>query len=210
MSELPNALAQLADKPAKRACKHAELAAQPAPKRRRFMRRFRRDDSGTATIEFAFVAIPLLTMIIGTMEVGIGYFADRTLNAGVDNVARMIRTGEVKPGTMTHGEFKQLLCDEPVMLLFDCGKLMVTVEQVGSFEPKNQPTRDANGDLVYQPTFQPGGRLSINVVQAYYEWPTMLNFAEFNIDGKNNAANKMSGTFSRVLNASNAFMNEPY
>ncbi|MEN0040952.1 MAG: TadE/TadG family type IV pilus assembly protein [Pseudomonadota bacterium] len=206
MSDFPNALAPMADKPGK----HAERAAKPAPKRRRFLRRFRRDDSGTATIEFAFVAIPLLTMIIGTMEVGIGYFADRTLNAGVDNVARKIRTGEIKPNTMNHSQFKQLLCDEPVMLLFDCGQLMVTVEEVGSFRPKNQPVRDANGNLVYQPTFQPGGRLSINVVQAYYEWPTMLNFMEFGIDGKNNATSKMSGNFKRVLNASNAFMNEPY
>jgi len=87
---------------------------------------------------------------------------------------------------------------------------MLTVEEVGSFQPKNQPTRDANGNIVYQPSFQPGGRLSINVVQAYYEWPTMLNFMDFRIDDKGNGIGNMSGNFSRVLNASTAFMNEPY
>ena len=65
-------------------------------------------------------------MVFGIFEVGVNYMADRMLNAGLDSAARMVRTGQAKPSD-TYGEtqFRQDLCNQPTMFLFDCSKLMI-------------------------------------------------------------------------------------
>ena len=175
-------------------------------KRRRL---FRKSDDGAAAIEFAVVAPVFFMLTFGIFEVGLNYMADRMLSAGLEAASRKVKTGQVR-ASPTYGmaEFKTELCGEPIMFLFDCTKLLVDVKTVASFE---EDSYDTNGDGSVDTTgfgFAPGGRTTINVVRAFYEWPTVLNWTQFGqahgyqIDAFDDNA--------RVIFSSNAFMTEPF
>lgn len=185
------------------------LSELPAAAPSRRARSFARSNTGTAAIEFALAAPVFLMLVFGIFEVGINYMADRMLNAGVDSVARKIKTGEIR-SSPTYGltEFKEELCKEDVMFLFDCNKLYVDVQTVGSFQ-ENKYDTDADGNLVTKDFgFSPGGRTTINVVRAFYEWPTVINWTDF-AQGHGYTLDAF-GDGARLIVASSAFLNEPY
>ena len=166
------------------------------------IRRFRREQSGVAAVEFSIVALPFLLMVSGIFEVGINYIANRMMTHSVDVAARMIRTGEVRGNTHTEQQFKQIICDMPTMAIFSCSRLSVDIKEVASFNHEIIP-KDQNGDLdTSDMGFDPGGRTSINIVRAYYEWPTFLNWAAVGPDEWSRGR--------RLLMATTAFVNEPY
>lgn len=179
------------------------LMSSKSQRKSRFgFRRFRRSESGTAAIEFSIVAIPFFLMIAGIMEVGLNYIANRFMSHSVDVASRMIRTGEVRSATHTEQQFKQLVCGMPTMAIFDCNRLTVDVKTVATFDHEAIP-KDQNGDLDgSQMGFAPGGRMSINIVRAYYEWPTFINWANSGIDEWSRGR--------RLIIATSAFVTEPY
>jgi Flp pilus assembly protein TadG len=50
--------------------------------------RFRKNDDGATTVEFAFLAIPFLIISFAIFETGLNYFANRSLEASVSTMAR--------------------------------------------------------------------------------------------------------------------------
>jgi len=128
--------------------------------------------------------------------------ANRMLNNGTDQVARMIRTGQIRATTFTEAQFKQELCRKGSMFMFNCNKLIVDVKEVASLDTQEIP-KNPDGTLDNsQMGFAPGGRLTINVVRVYYEWPNFINWAPQGVD-------EWSGT-KRLIVGTSAFMNEPY
>lgn len=173
------------------------------PSKRRYgIRALWGDTRGTAAIEFSIIALPFFLIIFGAFEVGINYMANRMLNNGTDQVARMIRTGQIRATTFTEAQFKQELCRKGSMFMFNCSKLIVDVKEVASFDTQEIP-KNPDGTLDdSQMGFAPGGRLTINVVRVYYEWPNFINWAPQGVD-------EWSGT-KRLIVGTSAFMNEPY
>ena len=185
-----------------------KLSCEPEARLKRG-RTFRKSNDGTAAIEFALCAPVFFMMCFGIFEVGLNYLADRLLNTGIDNAARLIKTGQVR-ASPTYGmaEFKQQVCDEPIMFLFDCNNLIIDVQTVGSFEENNYETNEDGSVDTSSFGFAPGGRTTINVVRAFYEWPTIINWKNF---GQAHGYDIDSfGEGSRVIAASAAFMNEPF
>ena len=192
--------------------KHGEAGVTAARQRKTAHKRrglFRKSEDGAAAIEFAIVAPVFLMMTFGIFEVGLNYVADRMLSVGLDTAARKVRTGQVK-ASEDYGanEFKEEICDHPIMFLFDCDKLLVDVQEVASFDENSWET-DENGQVISEDFgFAPGGRSTINVVRAFYEWPTVINWTNFGqstgyqIDAFDDDA--------RVISVSTAFMTEPF
>jgi len=180
-----------------------KLRAPVSRPRRRFgIRALGRDTRGTAAIEFSIIALPFFLIIFGAFEVGINYLANRMLNAGTDQVARMIRTGQIKATTFTEAQFKQELCNKGSMFLFKCSDLIVDVKEVANFDTEEVP-KNPDGTLDdSQMGFAPGGRLTINVVRVYYEWPNFINWGAQGVD-------EWSGS-KRLIVGTAAFMNEPF
>ena len=179
---------------------------------RRCTSAFRRDDRGATAIEFAIVAVPFLTIVMATMEVGIHYFAARTMDSGVDKVARLLRTGQLPPATPV-GQFRQALCDETgvggVMFLFDCNGFKIDVREIARFTPQTTP-RKPDGSLDEGALqFTPGGPETINMVRVYYEWPAFLNWAGFDSDDANMNVPEWSGN-KRLFSAVAMYQNEPF
>ncbi len=61
---------------------------------------------------------------------------------------------------------------------------------------------DANGNLTFTPTFEPGKAGDIVVVRLMYEWPVYASLLGFNLADL--------GSGKRLLMATAAFRNEPY
>ena len=60
------------------------------------LQRFNKDDAGATAVEFAFVGPIFIAMTMVTMELGLGFVANKTLEFSVDQMAREVRTGQTK------------------------------------------------------------------------------------------------------------------
>jgi len=62
------------------------------------LRAWRRDESGSPSVEFAFAAMPLVLMVIGTMEFGMIMFTSTLMESGLRDAARFGITGQEPDG----------------------------------------------------------------------------------------------------------------
>lgn len=180
-----------------------ELLKKRLAKRRRLtacaMRRLARRQDGAAAVEFAMVAAPFLLLVFAIMETALVFFASQALETAVADSARLIMTGQAQSQGFNQDKFKEAVCAR-VFGLFDCQTgIRVDVKTYSNFSSINlNPPLDANGNLLNDQTYQPGGPRDIVVVRLFYQWPIYVSFLQ------NMAGNK------RLLVATSAFRNEPY
>ncbi len=169
----------------------------------RAVRRFARQQKGTAAVEFGLVAAPFLALIFAIMETAVVFFASQALETAVADSARLILTGQAQTQSYTQSQFKNAVCAK-IYGLFDCQNgVYVDVNTFSSFSnvTMNNPV-DANGNFVNNFSYKPGGPGDIVVVRLFYQWPVYVSLLGFNLQN-------MSGG-KRLLAATAAFRNEPY
>lgn len=170
--------------------------------RPRIIRRFKNDDGGATAIEFAMIAGPFFLLIFAIIESSIYFLAGQYLETSVDDVGRMVRTGQLDDQT-SEADFKSEICDR-VSVLFDCNKLKVDLAVAATFDDLSEPPKpDADGN--YPPgafNYDPPGPSQIAQISVRYDWPVITNFA----------APLMYNKSSRValLSATAVFRTEPY
>ena len=71
-------------------------ATNPLQRARRFLRRFGSARRGATAVEFAFVALPFLTLLFAVLELGMVFLVSTTLQNAADAAGRQIRTGELQ------------------------------------------------------------------------------------------------------------------
>ena len=172
---------------------------------RRVVRRMKKAArSGSAAIEFAFIAPVFFILLMGTMEVGIMFFAQFTLQKATNDAARLIRTGQVAGATMTATQFRTTVCNAVSPLLACDGNLQIDVESFANFGTANYPAA-LTGTNTLNPAlnnFAPGGVCSVVLVRTFYTWSVVTPIlTPFMV----NMANNM-----HLLSATAAFRNEPY
>src|SRR5690606_26389340 len=74
-------------------------------------RRFRADASGATAVEFAIVAVPLFLLMLAIMTIGIQYFVLHSLEHGIAEASRKVRTGEAQKEGLTLDDFRNLVCE---------------------------------------------------------------------------------------------------
>lgn len=168
-------------------------------------RRFKRDESGHAAVEFGLVALPFFLLMLGLGELGLIGFAQTSLDHSASEVARQIRTGQAQSGNQSYAQMKSMLCDEMDNLgNLDCNaNLFLDVDTFASFVNVTN-TSPINGGNLDQSGFgySPGVASSIVVVRAYYKWHVLTPiFQEV-------FANMGGG--DRLLVSTMMFRNEPY
>jgi Flp pilus assembly protein TadG len=173
---------------------------------REFRRRLRaRSTSGSAAIEFAFVAPVFFMFMFGILEGGVMFFGKAALMNSVQDAARLIRTGQAQTGSMNQVAFKDKVC-AGISALLDCNNLTVDVQNYPSGFTAGglgSPT-DSNGALKSgQNNYNVGAPCDVVVVRAFYKYtiktPVISSFL----------AGKMGNDFN-YLAAAAAFRNEPY
>tara|TARA_B100001179_G_C18395298_1_gene319254 strand:- start:38 stop:607 length:570 start_codon:yes stop_codon:yes gene_type:complete len=166
-------------------------------------RRFRRDHSGANAIEFALVAAPFLVMLIGLFEVCMIFIATTTLEHGIAEASRRVRTGELQSTGASAETFKNLICDNTFGML-DCDdKLKVDVRVFDNFGSAQGDDPLKSGKIDDSKLeFDAGEGSDIVLARVFYEWQILTP-----VIGK--PLSNM-GDGKRLLMASVAFRNEPF
>jgi Flp pilus assembly protein TadG len=169
----------------------------------RAIARFRQDAAGASAVEFAIVALPLILLLLGTLQVGLLYSANYSLESATAQGARLIRTGQAQSKKFDAAAFKSEVCKHITSMLA-CDKLKVDVRRFDNFS-KSELTDplDSKGDMKTNFTYDPGVGGEVVVVRSFYPWDMPGALPDL-IDLGN-----MKGG-QRMLIATAAFRNEPF
>jgi Flp pilus assembly protein TadG len=164
----------------------------------------RRSISGSAAMEFALIAPVFFAIFFAILETGLVFFANAVLQNGMQDAARLIRTGQAQ-GTMDATAFRTYVCGKVSSLLScDASKLYIDVRSFTNFSSAAYPTAiNANGTLnTTLNSYQLGKAGDVVLVRGFYTWPlfTPVFSAYFS---------NLSGNV-RLISASAAFRNEPF
>jgi len=186
-----------------------------------FCRRMRADaNKGSVAIEFAMLAPIFLLILMATIETGVIFFAQTTLQNAVNDAARLVKTGQTACFTqdssgkcqgITADQFRKQICDEVIALLHVCNKdssgnsnlqFDVNAYSAGFGGVTNSSPLDTNGDLPNLTAFNTGQACDVVLVRAFYRWPIITPFL-------NVLLSNMSGS-DHLLSTAAAFRSEPY
>lgn len=176
--------------------------SEPSGFTRKFLSRFRREESGATAIEFGIVAAPFFALMIAIMEVALVYFANFSLENGLDQAARLIRTGQAQEQGFSQQQFKEAVCDNVGVLSSCLEGLKVEVvryDNFGGVSPSDPV--DGDGQLRDDFGYDPGTGGDVVLVRAFYEWNLVAA-----IPG--GLGNMPSG--GRLIAAVATFRNEPF
>lgn len=149
--------------------------------------RFTRDRSGSTAIEFAALAIPFAVLVFAILESCVSFAGQEVMANAADDVARQLRTGQIKAADLDKDRLKELICEElDVMVAQDCPGLMVDLRHFGNFaDAANARFTITDGEVVLtkngakdsrQFVVDPGPSKSKNMLRVFYKWPVMTDF----------------------------------
>ena len=175
-------------------------AGAKTPKRRGLMARIghrlvhlRRDRNGSAAIEFTALAIPFSLLIFGILESCISFAGQELMANATDDIARQLRTGQIKAADMNEAKLRQMVCAQlQLMVSSDCStRLEVDLKQYATFAAAAAVRTKFTADNDVDTTgfaVTPGPSLSKNMLRVFYRWPVMtdlLRKSMSNIKGNN-------------------------
>lgn len=178
------------------------------PRRRRG---FARDERGATLVEVGLLALPFFSIIGAILETSVVFLSGQILESAVQDVSRLIRTGQAQSTMVTADDFRTRVCSRLYGLFSDCDdRLFVDVQTITNFDGVSiSPPVDWEEDDCVSPcpwtreeTYTPGNASSIMLVQVYYKWPVILSLGDMSL------ANLPDNR--RLLGAANVFRNEPF
>lgn len=133
----------------------------------RFLRRFRRAEDGTASVEFAIVFVPFMLLFVSSFESGILMVRHVMLERGVDMAVRAVRIGTLAP--VTHTQLKTMICNG-AGIIPDCMntvKLEMRITNVRAWNdiPVAADCIDVNNPVLAPTVFQNGTADALMVVR---------------------------------------------
>ena len=171
---------------------------------RMLLRRFGRNRTASAVVQFAFIAPLFFGLLFSIIETALMFFAGQVLETMTQDAARTIMTGQAQQASYASwSNFRdQVVCQTPPVL-FSCSSIYVDVESYASFQNVTINSQiDGSKSFINNMQYSPGGPGSIVVVRLFYQWPTFVTGLGFNL------ANLSNNTI--LLSATAAFKNEPY
>lgn len=112
--------------------------------RRRLLRRFIGDRSGTSAIEFALLAAPFFGFLLFIMQVGLFHFSQQSLDFATRKAARQIMTGSLPAAARSLSGFKTTLICPNMLWKGSCDALIVNAYKVA------KTSDSAAGTGIYQ------------------------------------------------------------
>lgn len=142
--------------------------------------RFSRDKEGVVAIEFAALAIPFFLLLFAILESCIAFAAQQVMANATFDIARQVRTGELRPADMDEDTLRAILCDRMSLVASaDCLlgmevdlRAFDTFEEAAEMRIKYTPSGDLDTtDFKVDPGFS----LSKNMLRVFYRWPVMTD-----------------------------------
>ena len=160
---------------------------------RGFLARFLRNRSGSTAVEFTLLSIPFAVLVFAILETCISFAGQQVMSNITDDIARQIRTGQLKPGPdLSETALKTRICDrlKVIVSATECpDALEVDLQTYDTFAlAAAVRIKVTDGDIdttgFYPP--DPGVSMSINMLRVFYRWPVMTDFMSkliSNLDG---------------------------
>ena len=140
---------------------------------------FLRDRRGATGVEFAVLALPFALLIFAILESCISFAGQQILANAADDVARQLRTGQIRPANMSEPALKTLICDRlNVLVAATCPGLVVDLREYPTFEAAAAVKLKFTSDKDIDTTgfaVTPGGSMSKNMLRVFYRWPVMTD-----------------------------------
>lgn len=168
--------------------------------------RFARNERGATLVEFALLAVPFFALVGAILETAMVFLASEVLDAAVNDANRLILTGQAQSASFDFDDFRSAVCNH-TFGLFNCDAIHIRVTPVTDFAsasatPPVEADCTETCDWTEPQVFTPGQGSNVMLVQAYYKWPVILNFANFSL--------ATLGDNTRLLAAVRVFRNEPF
>jgi len=164
-----------------------------------------KDRRGSAAVEFALVAGPLIFLICACVELALIFLVSVTLDNATDYASRDIRTGLTTNANTSVEQFKQKICDNMGWLGGSCvGNLQVDVDTYSTFADLTDappPIKDGKFEASSF-RYNIGAGSKVQMVRVYYEWPLITPML-------NGGLSKL-GNHDAVVEAKAVFRNEPF
>lgn len=166
-----------------------------------------RDRRGGAALEFAVVSLPMLTMLLFLVELGYDFFAQVSLDYGVQTAARQLQIG-VAQSASTAADFQDKYLCPVVSGLLPCSSIAMNILPVTTdYHTAVSGTMPINSSGQLDTTsyrYCPGRPNELMLVQAIYTSPSLIAaiipaMATASADG-----------FVHVTLSSTAFINENF
>lgn len=187
-------------------------------RKQRNPRSFLRRDDGTTAIEFAMVAIPFFMFIFGLMGVSTYFFIMTSIEKGMDQASRLVRTGQAQASDMTVGDFRKTICrkansksetDTVDSGWVKCNNLQIFVQTYGSWADV-VPTSCLNNNQAVVNTAKDSDKIAdysgeanaIVLVTACYRWKMAGRLPYINLGQMSDG--------SMMMQSATAFRTEPY
>lgn len=191
---------------------------------RRLFPRLARSEDGAAAIEFALLALPYFLIIFAIFETFIAFAGEQLVGGAVDDMGRKLRTGQItttddtKSTYVDQGQFRQLFCDELVVLitcssseLTTPSKLFIDVRNAADFAhiPGSLGNDGTTGDVDTSDFgYNPGGPGTTNLVRAVYKWDVLFDLMRPYFSTVKLTSDPGSGYY--LIMATTAYKNEPF
>ncbi|MBT1158360.1 pilus assembly protein [Aminobacter anthyllidis] len=145
-----------------------------------FLARFMRNQSGSTAIEFAVLAIPFSLLVFAILESCIAFAGQQVLANAADEVARQLRTGQVRAAAITKVALEKMICDKlEVLVAKGCPELVVDLRSYPTFADAAKVKVKLTSDKDIDTTgfaVTPGPSMSKNMLQVFYRWPVITDF----------------------------------
>ncbi|MFC7291261.1 TadE/TadG family type IV pilus assembly protein [Hirschia litorea] len=170
-----------------------------------FAHSFRKNKDGAVMVEFALIAAPFFILVFGLIEIAMIFLMTTTLDYGVSQASRQIRTGQIQERAGLESDFRALVCGNLFDLLACDSRLHIDVRRYDDFvasDANDELPLKKDGSLDNNFQYNPGGPSEIVLVQVYYEWNLITPIMSSGL--KNMSGNK------RLLHSTAVFRNEPF
>lgn len=167
--------------------------------------RFRSNRHGTVAIEFALIAIPFFWLIFAIIEVALSFTAQEVMANVTDDIARQLRTGELRAANVSGDQLRERICARLLMPASGCPDLVVDLQSYTSFANVPVTIPLTTGRDVDPTGFdnKPGGASTINQLRVFYRWPIFTDLLKDRISN-------IDGGGRTLLFSTATWRNEPY
>jgi Flp pilus assembly protein TadG len=154
---------------------------------KRILVRFARDKDGAVAIEFIALALPFSLLLFAILESCISFAGQQMLTNATDNVARQLRTGQIKASDMNEVKLKNAICEQlEIIVAAGCPGLEVDLRQFATFADAAKERIKFTGDNDIDTSgfgVDPGLSLSKNMLRVFYRWPVITDYMRKSMAG---------------------------
>lgn len=150
---------------------------------RGFLAGFLRNRDGSTAIEFTLLSIPFAVLVFAILETCISFAGQQVMANITDDIARQIRTGQLKPGpALTETTLKTMICDKLDVIVSPAGciaSLYVDLREYPTFAAAAAVRVKLTSDRDLDTTgfdVDPGLSQSKNMLRVFYKWPVITDF----------------------------------